>query len=218
MNKELLNRTISSIILIPIVFFCIIKGSFFFNTLILISFLLTCYEWIKMIDNKKFKILGLLFLVFSYSTIYLIRNTNDDNSLHLFFIVILICVSTDLGGYIFGKILKGPRLIKISPNKTYAGFFGGHILSLVVIIIYTKKFYIGNLDKQMIDSQFIITIFLISVVSQLGDLVISYFKRISKVKDTGNIIPGHGGILDRTDGMIFAFPFFYILLLLEIYI
>ena len=217
MKKELVNRIISSIILVPIVFFCIIKGSSYFNLLIIFSFLLTCFEWNKMIDNIKLKLSGIIFLIISYLTVFSVRNDFGDDSLYLFLFVILICISTDLGGYIVGKIIKGPKLTKISPNKTISGLFGSFVFSLTVAILFTKNTTIIKQDVIIIDIYFIITIIIISFVSQIGDLIISFFKRLYKIKDTGNFIPGHGGILDRTDGMIFAYPFFYILLTLNLF-
>jgi phosphatidate cytidylyltransferase len=119
--------------------------------------------------------------------------------------VTLICISTDVGGYVFGKIFKGPKLTKISPNKTYAGMVGGYFLSLICLTV------ISNLiNYPVTPTQYFIITLLISTVSQIGDITISYFKRLSKIKNTGNIIPGHGGLLDRIDGMIFAFPVFYL--------
>ena len=121
-------------------------------------------------------------------------------------LILLTCISTDIGGYVFGKVFKGPKLTKISPNKTYSGMFGSFLLSLILAIIYL--YFVGI----KFSTQVIIFILLISFVSQVGDLIISFFKRKSKIKHTGKILPGHGGLLDRIDGMIFAFPFMYILL------
>jgi len=122
----------------------------------------------------------------------------------------MICVSTDIGGYIFGKIFKGPKLTKFSPNKTYAGMIGGYILSIVSTIILTNFYFNDDFAIKLF-----IFVILISTISQLGDIIISYFKRLSKIKDTGKIIPGHGGLLDRVDGMIFAFPFSYLIILID---
>ncbi len=216
MNKEFFYRILSSLILLPVVFFCIIKGSYYFNFLILISFFFTIYEWTNMVKNKKFKILGLIFLFVSYYTIVSIRNNFGDESIYLFLFILIICISTDLGGYIFGKAIKGPKLTKISPNKTFAGFFGGLILSILVTLLFIKSE--TNIELNSMNTNFIFQItVLISLVSQIGDLIVSYFKRLYNLKDTGSVIPGHGGILDRTDGMIFAFPFFYFLLILNIF-
>ncbi len=216
MTKELLYRISSSIVLLPIVFFCIIKGSYFFNILILFFFLVSCFEWNSISKSKKLKVIGIIFLCVSYSTIYLIRNKFNEESLNLFLIITLICISTDLGGFIFGKLLKGPKLTKISPNKTYSGMFGSFLLSTVILIIFLENSNLFNFSNKIFDFSFLIILLSISGVSQFGDLVVSYFKRKSKMKDTGRIIPGHGGILDRTDGMIFAFPFSYVLITLNI--
>jgi len=127
----------------------------------------------------------------------------------LLFITIL-CVSTDIGGYVFGKIFKGPKLTKFSPKKTYAGMIGGYSLSIISTIILIN-FY----SSEELIIKWLIFAILISTISQLGDIIISYFKRLSKIKDTGKIIPGHGGLLDRVDGMIFAFPFSYLIILID---
>lgn len=205
MSIEILKRIISSIILIPIVLTIIIKGGLIFNILIFIIFIISIYEWNKMSLSKFYILCGFFFIFFSFISIYQIRNIGNDNYLYLLFIL-TICVSTDIGGFVFGKIIKGPKLTKISPNKTYAGVIGSYILSLISVYFFVK-FYSVNFTYLEI----IIFTLVISSISQLGDILISFFKRLTNIKDTGNIIPGHGGILDRIDGMIFAFPFSYIL-------
>ena len=129
--------------------------------------------------------------------------------------ILLICISTDLGGYIFGKIFKGPKLTKISPKKTFSGLIGGYLLSIVILSIYFKSSF-NSFQEDALTFGIFIIILLISTTSQLGDITISYFKRLSKIKDTGKIIPGHGGLLDRIDGMIFAFPFSYLIFKINI--
>ena len=205
-NNELLKRIISSLIIIPIALFFIIKGSFLFTFFILICFLITSYEWHKMSNKKPYYLPGLLFLILSFYSAHLIR-LNDGNNLEFFLYILIVCVSTDIGGYIFGKIFKGPKLIKISPNKTYSGVIGGYLMSIILYYLFITLNY-GN----EINSNDFIFVLLISTISQLGDITISYFKRLSKIKDTGKILPGHGGLLDRIDGMIFAFPAAYIIL------
>ena len=198
-SRELQKRILSSIILFPIAYYFILSGSFYLIFFTIICFLVSIYEWNKMVKKKKFKFLGSLFLIISFYTFYEI-------SVGYFWIyVLLVCVSTDIGGYIFGKLFKGPKLIKISPNKTYSGMIGGYFLSLL-----TLKLFLNIYDNNVNVEWFIVTI-LISSVSQIGDIIISYFKRLSKLKNTGKIIPGHGGLLDRIDGMIFAFPIFYLI-------
>jgi len=205
-NNELLKRIISSLIIIPIALFFIIKGSFLFTFFILICFLITSYEWHKMSNKKPYYLPGLLFLILSFYSAHLIR-LNDGNNFEFFLYILIVCVSTDIGGYIFGKIFKGPKLIKISPNKTYSGVIGGYLMSIILYYLFITLNY-GN----EINSNDFIFVLLISTISQLGDITISYFKRLSKIKDTGKILPGHGGLLDRIDGMIFAFPAAYIIL------
>ena len=131
--------------------------------------------------------------------------------------IIFICVFTDIGGYIFGNFFKGPKLTKISPKKTYSGVIGGYLFSIIFMALFFS--YLDDISeitnikataKELSLNNFILTIF-ISTVSQLGDIFVSYFKRKSKIKDTGKIIPGHGGLLDRIDGMIFAFPATYLI-------
>ena len=198
-SRELQKRILSSIILFPIAYYFILSGSFYLIFFTIICFLVSIYEWNKMVKKKKFKFLGSLFLIISFYTFYEI-------SVGYFWIyVLLVCVSTDIGGYIFGKLFKGPKLTKISPNKTYSGMIGGYVLSLL-----TLKLFLNIYDNNLNVEWFIVTI-LISSVSQIGDIIISYFKRLSKLKNTGKIIPGHGGLLDRIDGMIFAFPIFYLI-------
>ena len=211
MPKELQQRILSSIILIPLSFFFILKGSLLFNSFLLICFLVTSYEWYMMTKKKNYQLTGLIFLAFSFFSTYALRNNFNDDSLSLFLIVLITCISTDIGGYIFGNIFKGPKLTKISPKKTYAGMIGGYFLSIININIYLNYSFLfdGSISKFTIKT--LVIILLISTISQIGDFVISYFKRLSKVKDTGKLIPGHGGLLDRVDGMIFAFPFTYVI-------
>ena len=200
MSKELIKRFISSIILLPLAFFLIIQGSFLLIFFTVISFIIASYEWHTMSKKKSYYIYGFFFLIFSFYTFYELSI-----ELIVIFYVIIVCSSTDIGGYVFGKIFKGPKLTKISPKKTYAGMIGGYFLSLLSLFVIARF-----IEYEITLIQILLTI-LISTVSQLGDIIISYFKRLSKIKNTGKLIPGHGGLLDRIDGMIFAFPFFYLI-------
>ncbi len=206
MNQELFKRILSSIILFPLVLIIIIKGSYFFYVLLLITFLICSYEWHLMSKKNVYYFFGFIFLLISFFCSYKLRNNPEDDYL-IFLLVTVICVLTDIGGYIFGKLFKGPKLTKYSPNKTYAGVFGSYILSISSIPFILKINIISEKNTIIM----LIFVFLISSISQLGDLCISYFKRVSNIKDTGNIIPGHGGLLDRIDGMIFAYPFSYLI-------
>ena len=209
MKQELFKRIISSIILIPIALFFILKGSFLFNFFILICLIITSYEWHKMSKNKPYYLIGFILLVFSFYTTY--KLIDFAGSYYYFLTVMLICISTDIGGYVFGNLFKGPKLTKISPKKTYSGVIGGYLLSIIILNVFYNSSYFF-LEQVAMTTDILIFILLVSTVSQLGDIIISYFKRLSRIKDTGKIIPGHGGLLDRIDGMIFAFPFSYMIL------
>jgi phosphatidate cytidylyltransferase len=208
--EEIIKRILSSIILLPTVLFFIIKGSFLFNFFIFICFLITTYEWLKLSKNNLNRLFGTIFIAISFYTIFNIRNEFDRDYFHLL-LVVIICVSTDIGGYVFGNIFKGPKLTKISPKKTYSGVIGSFLLSLIFTNLFLD--FLSNVETFEFTKEMFLFILLVSLVSQIGDIIISFFKRKSKIKDTGIIIPGHGGILDRIDGMIFAIPFAYVLFL-----
>ena len=211
-NKELQKRILSSMILVPLSFFFIIQGSFTFIFFLSLIFLITSLEWFKMTKNKDLiRIFGLFFLFFSFfSTVYL----RQFIGLNFFLFLIIVCIFTDMGGYIFGKTFKGPKLTKISPKKTYSGVIGSFLMALLFGLIYIK--YLGKKSRILLETDpiFIVLLILtISLASQIGDLIISYFKRKAKLKDTGKILPGHGGILDRIDGIIFVMPIIYLCVL-----
>ena len=219
MSQELQKRIFSSIVLIPIAIFFIFQGSVFFSFFLSIIFLACTYEWIKMNKKNIIKIIGIIYLFVAFYFAYLLR---EKFSIGIFILILIICIFSDLGGYVFGKIFRGPKLIKISPKKTYAGAVGSFILSLISAIIYTTSTQIGvaayiNLsiwtdNNLVLDNMFFLFILFISFINQTGDLIVSYFKRKARVKNTGSLLPGHGGFLDRIDGIIFAIPISYIML------
>ena len=196
MNQEIIKRILSSIIIVAIALFFIIKGSFFYIFFLSIFFFITSFEWYKMTKNNNYFLFGFILLILSFFSAFLFRNTGQTD----FLLVILICASTDIGGFLFGKIFKGPKLTKISPNKTISGSIGSFIFSLSLVPV----FY--NLLKSHNFISLILITIAISFTAQLGDLFISYLKRKAQVKDTSDILPGHGGFLDRVDGLIFAIP------------
>ena len=200
MSNEFLKRFISSIILLPLAFYFILQGSFLLIFFTAICFIVACFEWHMMAKKKSYYFYGFLFLIFSFYAFYKLST-----ELIGVIYIIIICSSSDIGGYVFGKIFKGPKLTKISPKKTYAGVIGGYALSLISLFVI-----INLIDYETTLIHILLTI-LISTVSQLGDIIISYFKRLSKIKNTGKLIPGHGGLLDRIDGMVFAFPIYYLI-------
>ena len=217
MKKELTNRFFTSLILIGLLIL-MLNYSFILISFLLLVFVFSWIEFVNLIEkiyqNKKFKTLKkniLKFLFFMY-LLFFLKIVIDDFMLNYpniswnLVFVITICILTDIGGYLFGKTFKGKKLTKVSPNKTYSGMIGSFFLTLLFTTTY--NYTINFVDFKII---FLISI-LISAISQIGDLLFSYLKRKSKVKDTGNILPGHGGILDRIDGILFALPLGLILI------
>ena len=215
--SEFFKRVISSILIAPAVLLIVLLGSYYFIFFLYFCFAISIYEWINISNSKKYLVPGIFLLMLSFFSAYKVRYSgyNDLEGPSLFLFILFICVLTDLGGYFFGKILKGPKLTKISPKKTISGFIGGFLLPLLIFYLFLKSeiliFNIKNLNESFLSTIFLIIA--ISFISQIGDITVSYFKRLSGIKNSGNIIPGHGGILDRIDGMIFVFLISYFLYL-----
>ena len=226
MSENLFKRVITSIILLSLLFFVNFSHQIIFIIFILILGLIVCFEtnkiFLKLINQhssranyttKKFNLNLLILNLITFCYVFFIF-CNFSYEIHrlegsIFFLyVICICFFTDIGGYAFGNIIGGRKLTKISPNKTISGTIGSFIFSIIPLIIF---FNLGYLDIEF-SLKNITFCLLISVISQLGDLSVSYLKRKAKIKDTGNILPGHGGVLDRIDGIIFAVPFSYFLI------
>jgi phosphatidate cytidylyltransferase len=188
------KRFVVSLLAFPLIYILLYQ-KLLFNLLILIVFLFCLYEWNKIFKKKNpIFFLGLLILLVFLFSLIRIYNIEDFNIKFLW--LILINWLTDIGGYIFGKLFGGPKLVKISPNKTWAGALGSLILSQLAFLI----FFLDNSYKFNVAIIFI-QIFL-SIVGQIGDILMSYIKRKNNKKDTSNFIPGHGGFLDRVDGLI----------------
>ena len=226
MAVELGKRIITSIILFLIAIFCILIHKFVF-VLILIVTLFVCFNEWRDINYKYFKkkqhnnwkyffvqFVGLVYLFIFLSTSIALRGNNSE-SIVFFIIILCICIFSDIGGYVFGKVIGGKKLTKISPNKTISGSLGSFIFSILPVLLFNLQNYTGVSFEVL--SINIALCLIVSLVCQLGDLLISYFKRLNKVKDTGTILPGHGGLLDRIDGLIFAIPTVYILKITQIF-
>ena len=200
--KEFLYRIISSILMILILFYAYLYDEFFFLLLFLIS-AFAIIEYCNLIFKISKKNLN-KFINISLGSVYLIiinflifLNITDNKNLIFYFII--ICIATDIGGLVAGKIFKGRKLTKISPNKTYSGLYGSFFFAYLAMFLS-----INYLDIKTII--ILIITFSVCLLSQLGDLFFSFLKRKAKVKDTGNLLPGHGGILDRIDGIIISVP------------
>ena len=165
------------------------------NLLILIVFLFCFFEWVKIFKRKNvIFFLGLIVLFVFLLSLLRIYNFEEFNLTFLWLIVLTWL--SDIGGYIFGKLFGGPKLTQISPNKTWAGAIGSIILSQFAFLIFfldsNYKFNISIIFMQLF----------LSIIGQFGDILMSYVKRKNNKKDTSNFIPGHGGFLDRVDGLI----------------
>ena len=212
MSDQLIKRLLTSLFLFTIMYLMFAYTFVLIISLILIS-IITWIEFygliIKIFKKNFYKLLiKILSLVYIILFSFLIFNgvNHDNNNLDILYLL-SICICSDIGGLIFGKIFKGKKLTKLSPNKTISGSIGSFILSIILapLFYYLLPEIFFNLGDLVILAIFV------SLSCQLGDLFISYLKRKAKVKDTGDLLPGHGGLLDRIDGIIFAVPFGMIL-------
>jgi phosphatidate cytidylyltransferase len=212
MNNEILNRIFTSVVLLPILFFATIYTGTYLILLLILVYSLCAYEIIKNTRNIFFNLFANTCLIFSFYSFYYLRGNSEYSLIILFWILISTFLS-DIGGYIFGKIFKGKKLTKISPNKTYSGSIGSLISSCLSLPLLNSAQYLffSELLVNFFKFDFFIFTILISLVCQLGDLFVSFWKRKIKIKNTSNILPGHGGILDRIDGLIFVLIFCFVL-------
>ena len=211
MKSNIKKRILTSVIL-----FSLLIGMFYYSYIMIVSLIIiTIISWIefyaliskilkKNILKDRFfrfiyKTLSLFYLSGFVYLIFAIESEYFNLKIYLLYSV-LIAILSDIGGLVCGKIFKGKKLTKISPNKTISGSIGSFIFSTLLI----PFFYKSQIDETLLNL-FLITI-IISLISQLGDLFISFLKRKAKVKDTSDLLPGHGGVLDRIDGIIFAIP------------
>jgi len=224
MSNELIKRMMTSLILFVVVIFCILINKIIFLIAVCMTAYLCFSEWCNI--NYKFfsgqfwnyfliRGFGLFYLLFPFILGAFFLRGNSFESALFFIVVLCICICSDTGGYVFGNIIGGKKLTKISPNKTISGTIGSFIFSILPIFLIDLQNYIDiNFDFSLKNILFCL---IISLTCQLGDLFISYFKRLNKVKNTGSILPGHGGLLDRIDGIIFAIPTASILKLSQIF-
>ena len=205
---ELNKRLITSFVLGVIFFFSILSEVILIFVLIII-FIQLYFEFYSLINKilskkQKFLLFLISFLILIYIFIFILCIAinfldKQNNNFFILMMSISVCIASDIGGYVFGKFFKGKKLTSISPKKTYSGLFGAYILSVMSSYLIFYNFFSLN---------YIITFsVIVSTVSQSGDLFVSYLKRKAKLKDTGEFLPGHGGLLDRLDGILFAIPF-----------
>ena len=218
---NLQKRILTSLIILPLSIFFILKGGYLLLFFLLSIFFVANYELFSVFNKKEIILLLDLILILSLYSIYYLAD--HVVLVHLLLWVIFLVVCSDVGGYIFGKIFKWKKLTKISPKKTLSGVLGSFIFSLFSVFIadavlpkITVSFIPNASLINFLEPKFFFLAIILSLVAQTGDLTISYFKRIEKIKDTGKILPGHGGILDRIDGLMFVVIVVFILMQINI--
>ena len=211
MNSNIKKRILTSILLISLLI-----GMFYYSYIMIVSLIIiSIISWIefyaliskilkKNILKDRFfrfiyKTLSLFYLSGLVYLIFVIESEYSNLKIYLLY-SILVAILSDIGGLVCGKIFKGKKLTKISPNKTISGSIGSFIFSTLLI----PFFYKVQIDQSLL--KILLITIIVSLTSQLGDLFISFLKRKAKVKDTSDLLPGHGGVLDRIDGIIFAIP------------
>jgi len=200
------KRILTSLIVLPLSIFFVVKGGYFLSFFLLFIFFVGVHEIFTVFKKATTRLFLLLLLTLSILSIFYL-GVSTDKSLFLLYFIIAISISSDVGGYVFGKTFKWKKLTKISPNKTFSGVFGSYFCSFICGITFDDLS--GSSSYEFLLSDLtpvpeILLIIIFSTVAQLGDLIISYFKRLEKIKDTGKILPGHGGIFDRIDGLMFV--------------
>ena len=194
--NNLQKRILTSIIILPLSIFFVVKGGYLLTFFLILILFAGMYELFSVFKKRQSIIFLSLILILSLFSIYYLREQMPD----FLYFAIAVTISSDIGGYIFGKIFKWKKLTKISPNKTYSGVLGSYLFSIICLFIWMEFISFGFFIHYKV---FLMTI-IFSTVAQNGDLTISYFKRLEKIKDTGKVLPGHGGIFDRIDGLMFV--------------
>jgi phosphatidate cytidylyltransferase len=211
MNRDLLYRIATSLALLPILIFCLHYSGLYFTIFLGLVYLLSFYEIIKNTKNLLFNLISNAILIFAFYSFYQLRGESNYSLINIYWILSTTFFS-DIGGYTVGKLFKGKKITKISPNKTYSGLVGSFFfstLSIPLINLFQIFFYDLNIIN-FYQLKYLLLAILISIVCQLGDLYVSFWKRKINIKDISNILPGHGGVLDRIDGLIFVLIFIFI--------
>ncbi len=216
--NNLQKRILTSIIILPISIFFILKGGNYIVSFLYAILILGNFEAFSAFKRKLSIIIIDVILVMALLALLHLRN-DTASSFFLLLWIIILTIFSDVGGYIFGKTFKGKKISKISPNKTISGIIGSFIFAVlsVFFISFVISLMSGIENNFFLKPKYFILALLFSLAAQLGDLFISYFKRLEKLKDTGKILPGHGGIFDRIDGLMFVVILAYILYTLKVF-
>ena len=216
--SNLQKRILTSIIVLPLSIFFITKGGDYIVSFLYATLILANYELFSAFKRKLTIIFLAVILVLALLSILFLRNDTVSSYILLIWVIILT-ICSDVGGYVFGKLFKWKKLTKISPNKTISGVLGSFIFS--IISVFLLSFIINFISSMNSDfflkPRYFILAVIFSLAAQVGDLTISYFKRLEKIKDTGKLLPGHGGIFDRIDSLMFVVILAYIFYNLKLF-
>ena len=205
MNYEIIKRILTSLILFHVLIYCSYYSGFYLIVFLGFVYFLCFYEIVKNTKNLLFNFLSNIILIFAFFSFYYLRGYTNYSLVILYWILISNFLS-DIGGYVFGKAFKGKKLTKISPNKTYSGSIGSIFFSFFSLpfLNLLQDFVFNELLVNFYQLKYFFLTAIISIICQLGDLYFSFLKRKIKIKNFSNILPGHGGVLDRIDGLIFV--------------
>ena len=205
--NNLQKRIFTSFILSVVLLIALFLNKYSWLILLIIASIICFFEFNNIVKKiwkrKKTSIYFANLISFFYLIFFTYSAFNFSKIEEDMLYVLLVCIFSDIGGYVIGKSIGGKKLTKLSPNKTLSGTLGSFVFSLAPLILFSIL-YVEKMNISITELFFITLV--ISFICQSGDLFISYFKRKAKVKDTGSILPGHGGLLDRIDGIIFALP------------
>ena len=214
MKKNNLKKRIFTSLVLIFFIFLIFNSLYLMTSSLLILGILSILEFFnlsKKIFNKNIYLFlsNLLFIIcISIFSFFFFLLYNFQQSKFILAVLLIGCVASDIGGYMLGKILKGPKLTKISPNKTFSGAIGSFIFSCT---LFSSLIYY---ETKVFNFKIVIIGLMISLFCQIGDLFFSYLKRKADIRDSGNLLPGHGGLLDRLDGIFFGIPLGFVTLIL----
>ena len=207
--NNLQKRILTTLIVLPLSIFFVIKGGYFLSFFLIFILFAGMYELFSTFKKIKSILFLSLILTLSLFSTYYLRESIIIGALLVYF-AIAVSISSDIGGYVFGKVFKWKKLTKISPNKTISGVFGSYFCSFICLVVFNELSHPVFVSDLTGIPEVLLTI-IFSTIAQAGDLVISYLKRLEKIKDTGKILPGHGGIFDRIDGLMFVVILTFIL-------
>jgi len=212
MDYELIKRIFTSLVILPILIYSSYYSGLYFIIFLGFIYSLSFYEIIKNTKNLLFNIVSNTILIFALYSFYNLRGDTSFSLITTYWVLLATFLS-DIGGFVFGRIFKGKKLTKISPNKTYSGSIGSIILSLVSLILLNvgQHFFLNDNLINFYQLKYLFLTILISIVCQFGDLYVSFCKRKINIKNISNILPGHGGVLDRIDGLIFVLIFSFLI-------